>query len=368
MSPKSYFNKGYYDTAIQKSSKKLMKKPNREKLISVLHKSYLIANQKDNDRIAYLRSSGQPEIWEEVFELLNRMKRRQDMVKFLNPEILQKINFQNILYDNEILFARQNAAEYFYAKGMRYLNENNRNASRLAYSEFLKVKKYYQDFRDTEQLIREAEEKGTANILFQVKNSTNLIMPQGFVIALTQLNLTDMNILFRRFYNNAENNILFHYNISLQIQDILISPEQVKEYHKTESKEIQDGFQYLLDQNGNVMKDSLGNDIKVPKLVTINCNVVEVHQFKSVLVGASIRIVNEFNQLLIDEPLSGEWVFDNRYLFINGDQRALSEDTKRKLSWKPLPFPSDEHIILQTTDILKNMSKDFVYKHRNLFN
>jgi hypothetical protein len=368
MSAKSYFKKGYYDMAIQKSSQKLMKNPQKEKHIQILHKSYNIANQKDIDRISFLRSSGQPEIWEEVFELYSRMKRRQDMVKFLAPSILQRINFQNINYDNEIHAAKLNAAEYFYASGMKLLNENNREAARLAYYDFLKVKKYYDEFRDVDKLIRDAEERGTVNVLFQVKNSSNMIMPQGFEYELTQLSLADMNILFRRFFNRSSNDLHFHYFVTMYINQIYMSPEQVKEVHYSETREIQDGFQYVLDQNGNVMKDSLGNDIKVPKYVSVTCNVVEVQQFKSVAVTSSIAIVREDNQPLIQEPLTGEWVFDNRFITVSGDQRAMSEETRQKLGWKALPFPSSEFMILQTTDILKNMSKDFVYKHRNLFN
>lgn len=354
--------------AIQKSSKKLMKNPNKAKQISILHKSYNIANQKDNDRITFLRSSGQPEIWEEIFELYSRMNRRQNMVKFLSPDILSRMNFQNVNYDNEILAAKKNAAEYFYANGMKLLSENSRSAARLAYSEFLKVKSYYSNFRDTDKLIREAEEKGTVNILFQVKNATDLIMPQGFEYELTQLPLSDMNVLFRRYFSKPISDLPVHYYVSLFINDILVSPEQIKEVHYTETKEIQDGFQYVYDNNGNVMKDSLGNDIKVPKFISISCNVIEVSQFKSVRVGANISIVSELSQLLISEPLTGEWVFDNRYLIVHGDHRALSDDTKGKMSWRPLPFPANEFMILQTTDVLKNMSKDFVYRNRNLFN
>jgi hypothetical protein len=300
--------------------------------------------------------------------LYSRMKRRQDMVKFLAPSILQRINFQNINYDNEIHAAKLNAAEYFYASGMKLLNENNREAARLAYYDFLKVKKYYDEFRDVDKLIRDAEERGTVNVLFQVKNSSNMIMPQGFEYELTQLSLADMNILFRRFFNRSSNDLHFHYFVTMYINQIYMSPEQVKEVHYSETREIQDGFQYVLDQNGNVMKDSLGNDIKVPKYVSVTCNVVEVQQFKSVAVTSSIAIVREDNQPLIQEPLTGEWVFDNRFITVSGDQRAMSEETRQKLGWKALPFPSSEFMILQTTDILKNMSKDFVYKHRNLFN
>jgi len=365
---KSYFNKGYYDLAIQKSSKKLMKNPTKEKQINVLHKSFNIANLKDRERISFLRSSGQPEIWEEVFLLYNSLKRRQDLVKFLHPDILERMNFQHVNYDDEIHNAKRNAAEYFYATGKRFLEQNTRSTARLAYYEFLKVRKYYDNFRDTDILMKEAEAKGTVNIIFQVKNATHLIMPAEFVKELTQLPLADMNVIFRRFYNTQANNIKFHYHISLNINDILVSPEQVKEIHYFETKEIQDGFQYVLDANGNVMKDSLGNDIKVPKKIQIRCDIVEIHQFKTVAVGATISILNEELQPLIYEPLSGEWVFDNRFIKVAGDKRALSDETRKKLSWQPLPFPASEFMILQTTDVLKRMSKDFVYKHRNLFN
>lgn len=368
MTSQSYFKKGYYDMAIQKSAKKLMKNPNKTKHISIVHKSYNIANAKDYDRIAFLRSSGQPDVWDEIFDLYNRLKRRQEMVKYLPESILQQMNFQNINYDNEIHQARQNAAEYFYANGVRFLNENSRNSARLAYYEFLKVKSYYENFRDTDKLLRESEERGTVNVLYQVKNATNLIMPEGFAYELTQISLYDMNVLFRRFFNKAEQGVEYQYSVTLYIDEILVSPEQIKEVHYSESKEIQDGFQYLLDQNGNVVKDSLGNDVKVPKYVKVTCDVIEVQQFKSVAVISTITIRNEKQEVLIHEPLSGEWVFDNRYITWRGDQRAMTDETRNKLGWQPLPFPVSEFMILQTTDVLKNMSKDFVYKHRNLFN
>jgi len=368
MSAKSYFNKGYYDMAIQKSSQKLMKKPEKEKHILILHKSYNIANQKDNDRISFLRSSGQPEIWEEVFELYNRMKRRQDLVKFLAPSILQRMNFQHVNYDSEIHNAKLNAADYFYASGLKLLNENTRQSARLAYYDFLKVKKYYQEFRDVDKMIRDAETKGTVNILYQVKNSTNMLMPKGFEYELTQLSLADMNVLFRRFYNKSAEDLHFHYYVSLYIDQIFVSPEQVKEVHYAETREIQDGYKYVLDPNGNVLKDTLGNDVKVPKYITIACNIVEVQQFKSVAVTSTISIVRDDNQPLIQEPLTGEWFFDNKFITATGDQRAMSEATRQKIGWRPMPFPSSEYMILQTTDVLKNMSKDFVYKHRNMFN
>ena len=36
-------------------------------------------------------------------------------------------------------------------------------------------------------------------------------------------------------------------------------------------KQIKDGYKYLLDADGNQVKDSLGNKIKVDKFVNVRC-------------------------------------------------------------------------------------------------
>ena len=49
----------------------------------------------------------------------------------------------------------------------------------------------------------------------------------------------------------------------VNFRQINISPEQVKEKQFIKEKQIKDGTKTLLDANGNVVKDSLGNPIKV---------------------------------------------------------------------------------------------------------
>lgn len=364
---KSYLKQKRYDLAIEKSSNKLSSKPTKEKEIAVLHKAYVIANSKDRDRVNFLRSSGQADIWDEVFEIYSRMKRRQDMVKYLSPEILKKINFVEYNYDTDIHQAKLAAAEYFYANGQRLLNLNDRISARSAYNEFQKVRRYFSNFRDTELLLKKAEDLGTVNILFTVQNATNLIMPRGFSEELTRIGLFEMNQLFRRFYSEYDENIQYHYSVVLYLNDIFISPEQVRERQYSEYKEIQDGFQYKLDSKGNVMKDSLGNDIKIPKYVRIGCDIIEVHQSKSVAINSVISIRNDRNHMIIQEPQTFEWFFDNRYITYRGDQRAMSDETRRKLNLRPMPFPNTEYMILQTNELAKRRTKDFVYRNRHIF-
>ena len=44
----------------------------------------------------------------------------------------------------------------------------------------------------------------------------------------------------------------------MRLTNIEVSPEQIKEREYEDTKEIEDGFEYVLDGNGNVAKDSSG--------------------------------------------------------------------------------------------------------------
>ena len=102
-----------------------------------------------------------------MFTTYNRLNKRQETIRFLPMDILKRMNFQLINYDNEIHAAKRNAAEYFYALGLKNLDENNRLSAQKAYHNFKKIKSYYPNYKDVDQLIIQAENKGTTNILFR---------------------------------------------------------------------------------------------------------------------------------------------------------------------------------------------------------
>ena len=81
-------------------------------------------------------------------------------------------------------------------------------------------------------------------------------------------------------------------NIIRNFRQINISPEQVKEKHFIKEKQIKDGFKTLLDNNGNVVKDSLGNPIKVDNMKTITVSIYEFTQFKSCQVTAKVDYID----------------------------------------------------------------------------
>ena len=152
---KRYYIKGQYDRAIVRAVKKIKKQPNKEKEIVYLEKSYNAANQNDQERLKLLKTEGRPENWGEILDLYNSLKYRQSVIQPILPLKLgnRTISFPYIDYDKDIFNAKQNAAEYWYAKGKQLLNSGNRFQAREAYEKFKNVKYYFETYEDIDNLI-----------------------------------------------------------------------------------------------------------------------------------------------------------------------------------------------------------------------
>ena len=146
-----------------------------------------------------------------------------------------------------------------------------------------------------------------------------------------------------------------------------VAPESVKEIQYVESKEVQDGWDYFLDNKGNVKKDSLGNDIKKPKYKTISCTVNETYQSKKAIISGSLDYINnDNNQLIKTDPITAESFFEYRSATGIGDLNALKPETKSKLGKLPVPFPSGFNMLLQAGQNLKSMVKDIIWRNKNV--
>lgn len=366
-SSKRYLERQQYDMAIMKSVKKLMRNPTKIKEIDILRRAFQMANQQDNERITYLKTTGQPDIWDEIFQIYMRMKGRQERVKALPQSVLSAIGYEYIDYTKEIVNAQQNAAEYYYQKGLSLLKNGDRYSARQAYDMFMNSKRFFTNYKDVDRQLIIAQQMGTANILFEVKNSSGKILPEGFVDEVLKIYLTDLDQLFVKYYTSYDINITYHYYARLNITHIDVSPESIKEIYYTESKEVQDGWDYVLDSNGNVMKDSLGNDIKIPHMETISCNIREIQMHKQAIVSGTLDIFDRFNMLLKSDPITAETFFDYVYAFADGDKSILKEETKKKLNNPPQAFPPDLMMIMDAATIVKNISKDVIMRNSYLF-
>lgn len=364
---KTLLREGRYDSAIRKSVYKLKKNPDKEKQIAVLSEAFRLANTRDLDRIAFLKKSGQPEIWEEVFALYSNLKARQDLVKTAPVPVLTAIGFVTHDYDNDVIEARRKAAEYFYAHALLLLERNEKYAAREAYDDLIKVKGYFPNYKDTDQLLDKAFAMGVTFVLFRMNNVANVVMPAGFEEELMKISVADLNTHWVRFEAREVENRRYDGFVLLNLKAIDVTPERVHERTWEESKTVEDGWKYKLDANGNVMKDSLGNDIKEKKYKTISCRVMETTLNKSALVSGVLDFYDNGNkQLLRSEPITAQSDFNHVFCVALGDINALKEETRRRLG-KPLPFPNDLEMIMRTNDILKDAAKNLIHNYTYLF-
>ncbi|OFX32872.1 MAG: hypothetical protein A2X08_00430 [Bacteroidetes bacterium GWA2_32_17] len=363
---KKLYQKGRYDQALRKSVKKLRGNPEKTKEINILEKAFNSANEANNNRIKYLKTEGKPESWNEIFSNYSFLKDRQELVRTVLPlkDGSRVIDFPIIDYDNEIVNAKKNAAEYFYVHAKNLLSSNNRFKARDAYFELKKVKEYYNTYQDVDKYIEQARYMGITKVLLKFDNNTIIKLPPQYSKELLDFNTTRLNSEWVNYYVKSENmnfdNIV---NVNLKIIDI--SPEKLKEKESVQTKTIQDGTEYQLDQHNNVIKDSLGNPIKIPRMVNISCKVLEILQQKAAHLEGQLEYSDNSDKSLITSKLiASDFFFENRVVTANGDLRALDNETAKLIGKPPLPFPDNIQMVMGATDVFKKVMIDALIENK----
>lgn len=365
-SSKKLLEKGEYDKAIVKSAHALQKNPNDTKQFQILKQAYKRANLLNSERIDFLKKENRKDNSFEIYHLYTLMNGRQNIVLTL-PDKLSR-QFKRVNYNEDIVTSKKTAADNFYQQGLQYLNEGGRKNARKAYGQFVNAKKIYSNYKNVNQLMNEAHFEGTNFILFRIKNNSNKIMPGKVINEIKKISLQGLNTFWLTYDTYPDSTINYDYYIVLNINKIMISPQRIEKKYYTDIRKIQDGMKYVLDANGNVKRDSSGNDIKVPNMVNVHANIVETLQSEDAFIGGTLDYVNlRTNQLVKTNPISANFSFEHFSASYRGNRHALSAKDRKIVRNRPVPFPPDNIMLLNTSQILKNQAKNIIYNNRNLF-
>jgi len=357
--------KGDYDSAMNISAKKIMKDPGKFEEVDVFNDAYRLANAKDITEINQLKQIGDPANWSKIFFLYSNLIRRQELAAKLPPV---GINYDKTDYSKDIENARNQATVYAFEKGNELLLTNNRFDARKAFNLFIEAKNFTPNYPLVDEKIAEAKYFGTTNVFFRIENNANIVAPQTMMDNVQSINIDDLDANWLNYDSYIDTTLLYHYSIILNMELIAVSPEELKETVSSESKEIPDGFDYVLDANGNVKKDSLGNDIKITKYKTISCTVKRYQQRKAAKIAGTLNYYDNLSSNLIKtDPIVSEAFFENFYGLVFGDLAALSPETQKQLNAnRPMPFPPSEALIVQAGEVLKAMTKDIIVKNKGV--
>lgn len=363
---------GEYDAAIDNSVNSLRgnkDKKGKQDYIYLLEEAFAKAKDRDLRSINLMIKDANPQKLEKIYNTYVLLNNRQEQIRPLLPLRLMKENrnakFEFEDYSDQIVSSKNTLAKYLYDNAKALLFTKDKLTIRRAYDDLVYVEQLSPNFKDTKKLIDEAYAKGTDYVTVSLKNDTKMVIPQDLQRDLLDFSTYGLNDKWTVYHSNKLKSTTYDYGITVNFKDILISPEQVKEKQFLKEKQIKDGVKTLVDARGNVVKDSLGNPIKVDNFKTIRVDIYEFRQFKSAMVTAKVDYADlKTNQLLETFPLSSEFIFENIYSNYRGDKRAADESYYTYFGRKAVPFPSNEQMVFDTGEDLKLKLKNIIIRNK----
>ncbi len=348
-------SQGNYDQAIELAIRKLSNDRDSKKSkehIRLMEQAYKKVVSEDKRRIDFLKKDPSPEKVEQLYNLYVRLERRQQRIRPLLP--LGNANFKMVNYTDEIIDAKKDLADYLFQQGNDELNRNTILSARNAFNYFSELKGLQSNYLGLDEKLEEAKFNGTDFVRVSLDNQTGQIIPARLEQELLDFNTYDLDDFWTEYHNQIQTNIDYNFGIRLNFRDIAIAPERISEIEHKRKKKVKDGWEYILDANGNVKKDSLGNDMKRDVYKFVTARVMYTTQTKSVLVGGDVLYRNlETGRDMARHPLSSEFIFENEFAKFRGDDRALTEEDLKFLEFDFLPFPSNEQMVLDAGDDIK---------------
>lgn len=356
---------GDYDNAISIAVSSLVSnkdKKSKQEYVSLLEEAFAKAKERDVNAIQLLEKEGNPAKIERIYQLYLNLNNRQEKIKPLLP--LQIINknreaiFQLDNYNNKLIETKNALSNYLYTNAKVALGSNNKMDIRKAFDDLNYINQINPNYKDVYELLKEAKIKGSDFVLVSTKNETNMIIPVRLQNDLLDFNTYGLNDKWTVYHNAEQDGIRYDFGIKIRFRELLISPEQMKEKEFIKERRIKDGQKKLIDANGKEVLDEKGKVVFVDNLRDVTVKINEYKQFKSCQIEAKVDYINwNTNQLLQSFPLSSEFIFENVYAKYKGDRRAADDSYYSNFDKKIVPFPSNEQMIYDTSEDLKNKLK-----------
>ncbi|TDI70772.1 MAG: hypothetical protein E2O86_03115, partial [Bacteroidetes bacterium] len=318
---------GNYDQAIEFAVKKLSKDKNSKKSgdhILLLEEAFKKGNEKDIRRIEFLEKDQNTKAIREIYYTYRNLEKRQSIIRPLLPlysDVLgRNARFKLVDYSDEIIAAKNKFADDLYAEANTLLSYNTIIEARGAYKCLAELREIKPNYKNVNTLLNEARFQGTDFVKVSINNRSGQIIPARLLRDLLDFNTYGLDDFWTEYHVNREAGITYNFGISLNFKEIVVSPERISEKEYFREKRIKDGWRYKLDRNGNVMKDSLGNDIKTDVYKVVTARVMYTKQSKNVLVGGDVLYRDLLKGRDIDRHLlASEFIFKNEFAKFRGD-------------------------------------------------
>ena len=366
-------NTGNYSNAINNALRNIAENKNRKShqpYILLLEEAFQKNTERELQNITFLEKDGNPANFEAIYKSYSNLKNIQERIRPLLPLRIFDENrdarFSFVNYDEDILASKNALSNYLYDNANNLLtNASSKFDYRNAYEDFRYLNELNPGYSDSKEKMELAYSKGLDYVKVNVINDTDQIVPERLEAELLNFNTYGLDDLWTEYHANPLKSIKYDYEMQVAFRDIRITPEQISEKQLIKEKQIKDGYEYLEDENGNLVKDSLGNEIKIDRLKTVRCNFYQFTQHKAAQVVGNVQYIDlRTKQAVNSYPLSSEFIFEHVYANYNGDKRALDNNLVSLLNVAAVPFPSNEQMVYDAGEDLKSRLKNIIIRHK----
>ncbi|MBK9291500.1 MAG: hypothetical protein IPM52_07730 [Bacteroidetes bacterium] len=366
-SPSRMIKNEQYDQAIERLVRSARAGKADAEDLQLLSRAYHTANQLDHDRIQMLKVRNEAADWPEIMRLYERMNVRQTKIKTLSSDQQAAIGFVPMNLDMLIADARREARQQLLETALNLLATGKKQEARLAYDHLTELQRLSPNDPEVRRQLQRAEQQGTSQVLVLFENRSGVQVPDEFAEVIMNMSAANLDQPWLSFNFEERSGMSYDYVVYASVRTIAVSPEMVSQSRFTEKKEIQDGTQPKRDENGNIMLDSTGKVIEVPKYRTIEAFVNQTLMEKRAKVGGLFDFVQPATgKTLRSIPFESEAVFTYTYGTINGDLRAASVQSLEMMRRNPVPFPPDGVMLMEAAQKINPLLRNALKKESNL--
>lgn len=336
---------GNYTQAFQTSLSKLKGEKNKKTdHVKALEKSFAKLQEQTDREVIKLNTDERPENWPLVLEQYLAMEKRQQQVDPLLPlvsETRYKAEFQLRDYTQMILQAEEKTCEYYYNRSKELVRRTeetgNREFARQAYNELALIEKYRKSYKDFEKVRDKAKLAGTTLIFLEVESDMIGIHGRGIEKELLTLPVSRLDDFWTDYTVDSRDKQEADFEVRVELEDILFSPERESINRFVESKEI-----LVQKDQKQTKKDTVVVVTEKEIYEKVNAEIIEVFREKKSELTGRLIVTNPWNKEVIHSfPVSSVSQFTGYCCRVEGDERALTENTKKKLDPYCELFPTD---------------------------
>lgn len=335
----------------------------------ILEEGFQKLKQRDKKRIKFLQRENVASNSVEIHDLYVQLNEIQNKIRPLlplqNESQSRQMQFEFLDLDQKIIEARDQMLTYLYDEANLLLNTGDKFSAREAFEDLQRIEQLRPNFKDTRQMLNEAKLMGTDFVLVTLINTTDFVIPNRVQNMLLDFNTYGLADQWTAYHTERQQNLDYDYGIRIQFTDFVFSPDRLREREINLEEEVVDGWEYKKDSRGAYVRDEDGNRIKVNNYVTVSGLLLESLQQKSVAVQAQVIYRDiKARQNINSFPLASEFVFENISAVFQGDARVLSDEDKVILNNRPVPFPSNEQMLIDAGEEIKQNLKDILVRNK----